>query len=73
MISWVVTRVNNKVFPLLLLQQVTWAQMWTSNLIPVTLGNTVAGMLCMALPYALLFGSLGNKITALTQKRTALA
>ena len=44
--------------------QVTYSQLWTSNIIPVALGNLFAGMFCMALPYALLFGSLGKKVQA---------
>jgi len=44
--------------------QVTFGQLWLSNLLPVTLGNTAAGFLCVALPYALLYGSLGQKLQA---------
>ncbi|KAF5831633.1 nitrite transporter NAR1 [Dunaliella salina] len=42
--------------------KVTFAQLWTSNLLPVTFGNTVAGVLCVALPYALLYGTLGQRL-----------
>ncbi|EFN58263.1 hypothetical protein CHLNCDRAFT_34412 [Chlorella variabilis] len=42
---------------------VTMQQFITLNLIPTTLGNIVAGTLCMATVYSLLYGSLGRKIT----------
>ncbi|KAL4443724.1 hypothetical protein ABPG75_011461 [Micractinium tetrahymenae] len=42
---------------------VTMQQFFVSNLIPVTLGNIVAGTLCMATVYSLLYGALGRKIT----------
>lgn len=42
---------------------VTMHQFLHSNLIPVTLGNIVAGTLCMATVYSLLYGALGRKIT----------
>ncbi len=40
---------------------VTLASFLVNNLVPVTLGNMVAGALGMAASYALLFGSLGNR------------
>ena len=40
---------------------VTWGAFLLNNLLPVTLGNTLAGALCMGASYALLFGSLGSK------------
>nr|AXF41560.1 LCIA1020 protein [Chlorella sp. ArM0029B] len=46
---------------------VTMRQFFFSNLIPVTLGNIVAGTLCMATVYSLLYGSLGRKITGETK------
>ncbi|KAL4858446.1 putative formate transporter [Chlorella vulgaris] len=42
---------------------VTLQQFITLNLIPTTLGNIVAGTLCMATVYSLLYGALGRKIT----------
>ncbi|PRW56687.1 nitrite transporter NAR1 [Chlorella sorokiniana] len=42
---------------------VTFQQFLVSNLIPVTLGNIVAGTICMATVYSLLYGALGRKIT----------
>ncbi|PSC72709.1 nitrite transporter NAR1 [Micractinium conductrix] len=42
---------------------VTLQQFFTLNLIPVTLGNIVAGTVCMATVYSLLYGALGRKIT----------
>jgi formate/nitrite transporter FocA (FNT family) len=33
-----------------------------TNLIPSTLGNTFAGVVCVALPYALLYGTLGARL-----------
>ncbi|KAI7845020.1 hypothetical protein COHA_001386 [Chlorella ohadii] len=42
---------------------VTFKQFLVSNLIPVTLGNIVAGTICMATVYSLLYGALGRKIT----------
>jgi len=32
-----------------------------NNLLPVTLGNTFAGVVCMALSYSLIFGRLGRR------------
>ena len=39
---------------------ITWSQIWLNNLLPVTLGNTVAGSLFMALPFTLIYGRLGQ-------------
>lgn len=47
--------------------------MLTSNIIPVVLGNAVAGVLCMALPYALIYGNLGQKLQAMFARKSALA
>lgn len=41
---------------------VTWSKFILNNLIPVTLGNIVAGALCMATVYSLAYGSLGKKV-----------
>lgn len=46
---------------------VTLEQFFHVNLIPVTLGNIVAGTLCMATVYSLLYGALGRKITGETK------
>ncbi|PNW83155.1 hypothetical protein CHLRE_06g309000v5 [Chlamydomonas reinhardtii] len=40
--------------------EVTWSQFFFNNLIPVTLGNTIAGVLMMAIAYSISFGSLGK-------------
>ncbi|KAL4447187.1 hypothetical protein ABPG77_007220 [Micractinium sp. CCAP 211/92] len=42
---------------------VTLEKFFFSNIIPVTLGNIVAGTICMATVYSLLYGALGRKIT----------
>lgn len=39
---------------------VTFSHFITSNLIPVTLGNMVGGILCVALGSSWLYGSLGK-------------
>ncbi|CAJ1435775.1 unnamed protein product [Effrenium voratum] len=36
---------------------VSWTAFLLNNLLPVTLGNTFGGMVCVALPFSLLFGS----------------
>jgi formate/nitrite transporter FocA (FNT family) len=36
--------------------EITLAQMFTKNLIPVTLGNVVGGAICVMLPYGTTFG-----------------
>lgn len=41
---------------------VTWEAFIFKNLIPVTLGNIVAGSLCVATVYSLAYGSLGKKL-----------
>ncbi len=41
---------------------VTWSAFLLNNLLPVTLGNIVAGALCMATTYSLAYGSLGKKV-----------
>lgn len=41
---------------------VTWPAFLLKNLLPVTLGNIVAGTLCMATVYSLAYGSLGKKV-----------
>ncbi|KAL4433475.1 hypothetical protein ABPG77_010328 [Micractinium sp. CCAP 211/92] len=41
---------------------VTWSAFLLHNLLPVTLGNIVAGALCMATTYSLAYGSLGKKV-----------
>ncbi|CAK9060622.1 Probable formate transporter [Durusdinium trenchii] len=35
---------------------VSWSTFFLKNLLPVTLGNAVAGMFCVAFPFAVLFG-----------------
>lgn len=40
----------------------TWSAFLLDNLLPVTLGNIVAGALCMATTYSLAYGSLGKKV-----------
>ena len=42
---------------------VTMRQFIIHNLIPVTLGNIFAGVVCMAATYSLVYGSLGKRIT----------
>jgi formate transporter len=37
--------------------EITVAQMFTKNLIPVTLGNIVGGALCVMMPYGTSFGN----------------
>ncbi|CAM9745512.1 unnamed protein product [Chrysoparadoxa australica] len=37
---------------------VTWADFLTKNLLPVTLGNIVGGVVCQTMPFAAIFGSL---------------
>ncbi len=32
-----------------------------NNLIPVSIGNIIAGAVCVALPFALAYGTLGSK------------
>jgi len=41
--------------------EISISQMFTSNLIPVTLGNIIGGALCVMAPYGLTFGSWGKK------------
>ena len=41
---------------------VSFAQFLTSNLLPVTLGNTVAGVACMGLTYSLMYGKAGKDL-----------
>ena len=41
---------------------VTWEKFFLANLLPVKLGNIVAGSLCMATVYSLAYGSLGKKV-----------
>eukprot|EP00240_Pyramimonas_obovata_P005749 CAMPEP_0118934744 /NCGR_PEP_ID=MMETSP1169-20130426/14037_1 /TAXON_ID=36882 /ORGANISM="Pyramimonas obovata, Strain CCMP722" /LENGTH=324 /DNA_ID=CAMNT_0006877677 /DNA_START=133 /DNA_END=1107 /DNA_ORIENTATION=+ len=41
--------------------KVTWATIFSSNLIPVTLGNTVGGALFIGTMYSYFYGSLGKK------------
>lgn len=41
---------------------VTWSKFFLCNLLPVTLGNIVAGSLCMATVYSLAYGSLGKRV-----------
>ena len=36
---------------------ITVAQMFTKNLIPVTLGNIVGGALCVMMPFGTTFGN----------------
>lgn len=43
---------------------VSWSAFFTANLLPVTLGNTVAGAVCVALAYAFVFGRLGQRPAA---------
>lgn len=58
----VAARVRRFVIPLgmMLGAEVTWSQFFFNNLIPVTLGNTIAGVLMMAIAYSISFGSLGK-------------
>ena len=35
---------------------ITFSHFLASNLLPVTLGNIVGGVVCVALPYALIYG-----------------
>ena len=42
--------------------KVSFAQFLASNLLPVTLGNTVAGVACLGLTYSLLFGKAGKDL-----------
>ena len=44
---------------------ITWSQIWLNNLLPVTLGNTIAGSCLMALPFALIYGRLGQPKAAI--------
>lgn len=44
--------------------KVTFGQFLMTNLLPVTLGNTLAGVLCMATAYALCYGGLGKPAPA---------
>lgn len=41
---------------------VTWHAFLLNNLLPATLGNIVAGALCMATVYSLAYGSLGKRV-----------
>lgn len=41
---------------------VTWTKFFLNNLLPVTLGNIIAGTFCMATVYSLAYGSLGKKL-----------
>ncbi|GFR51552.1 hypothetical protein Agub_g13971 [Astrephomene gubernaculifera] len=43
---------------------VSWATFLTGNLLPVTLGNTFAGAVCMAGAYALCFGAIGKALSS---------
>ncbi len=38
----------------------SWGAFFTSNLLPVTLGNTLAGVLCMAGAYGIVYGTAGK-------------
>ncbi len=49
--------------------EVTWSQFFFNNLLPVTLGNTIAGVFMMAIAYSVSFGSLGKAF----QPKTATA
>ncbi|GLC33508.1 hypothetical protein PLESTB_000082700 [Pleodorina starrii] len=53
---------NMFVIPLgiLLGANVTWGQFVFNNLLPVTLGNTIAGVVMMALAYSVSFGAVGK-------------
>ncbi|KXZ54552.1 hypothetical protein GPECTOR_4g617 [Gonium pectorale] len=41
---------------------VTHTQAWINNILPVTLGNTIAGVVFMAFAYSIAYGSLGKKL-----------
>ncbi len=41
---------------------VTWAQAFLNNILPVTLGNTIAGFFMMACAYSLSYGALGKNL-----------
>ena len=41
---------------------VTYGQFLVANLLPVTLGNTVAGVACLGLSYSLLYGKAGKEL-----------
>ncbi|KAG2483579.1 hypothetical protein HYH03_017586 [Edaphochlamys debaryana] len=40
--------------------KVTWSQFFLNNLLPVTLGNTIAGVFMMAIAYSISYGALGK-------------
>ena len=42
--------------------EVSFTHFLTANLLPVTLGNTVAGVACMGLTYSLLYGKAGKDL-----------
>jgi formate transporter len=50
---------NMFIIPLGMLRgaEITFAQMFVKNLIPVTLGNIVGGALCVVAPYGMTFGN----------------
>lgn len=43
---------------------VSWADFALRNLLPVTLGNTLAGALCMGATYAFCFGMPGKTLSS---------
>jgi len=50
---------NMFIIPLAMLKgaEITVAQMFAKNLIPVTLGNIVGGALCVMMPFGVTFGN----------------
>ena len=42
--------------------KVSFSHFLTSNLLPVTLGNTVAGVACLGLTYSLMYGKAGKDL-----------
>lgn len=40
--------------------QVSWGQLFWSNLLPVTLGNAFAGAICVAMAYCTVYGKLSK-------------
>lgn len=49
---------------------VTWGKFLLHNLLPVTLGNIFAGVVCVATLYSLAYGALSSKLTHLLGERS---
>lgn len=43
---------------------ISWADFWMKNMLPVTLGNTIGGFVFMGVAYSLSYGALGKKANA---------